>query len=222
MERYQHLLDITSAQGKRQFTDVLLPLVQRLTDSVEQDHYMNAIAAAVNVSREALSAKLATVPGSKTIRKRQYVTPEPLDPLSIEYHKIQDHLLAIMLMQPSLRAQLALMTPDMMLKPEAKQLLTFLKANPDFSGPISGQLQEVGDYVKILGLEYEELYQDVERSEMELEMARLLSRLVEAYVKHQKQKLSASLETATEAQTGSLLEQVKQLDAILKSVTGGL
>jgi DNA primase len=222
MERYQHLLDITSAQGKRQFTDVLLPLVQRLTDSVEQDHYMNAIAAAVNVSREALSAKLATVPGSKTIRKRQYVTPEPLDPLSIEYHKIQDHLLAIMLMQPSLRAQLALMTPDMMLKPEAKQLLTFLKANPDFSGPISGQLQEVGDYVKILGLEYEELYQDVERSEMELEMARLLSRLVEAYVKHQKQKLSASLETATEAQTGSLLEQVKQLDALLKSVTGGL
>jgi len=50
----------------------------------------------------------------------------------------------------------------------------------------------------------------------------LLSRLVEAYVKHQKQKLSASLEKATEAQTGSLLEQVKQLDALLKSVTGGL
>jgi DNA primase len=222
MKRYQHLLDITSAQGKRQFTDVLLPLVQHLTDSVEQDHYMNAIATVVNVSREALSSKLATIPGAKTIRKRQYVTPELLDPQSIEYHKIQDHLLAIMLMQPSLRAQLTLMTPDMMLKPEAKQLLAFLKANPDFSGPINRQLQEVGDYVKILGLEYEELYQDVEPAEMELEMARLLSRLVEAYVKHQKQKLSASLETATEAQTASLLEQVKQLDALLKSVTGGL
>jgi len=222
MERYQHLLDITSAQGKRQFTDVLLPLVQRLTDSVEQDHYMNAIAAVVNVSREALNSKLTSIPGAKTIRKRQYVTPEPLDPQSIEYHKIQDHLLAIMLMQPSLRAQLALMTHDMMLKPEAKQLLTFLKANPDFSGSIDQQLQEVGDYVKILGLEYEELYQDVEPAEMELEMARLLSRLVEAYVKHQKQKLSASLETATEVQTASLLEQVKQLDALLKSVTGGL
>jgi hypothetical protein len=127
-----------------------------------------------------------------------------------------------MLMQPSLRAQLALMTHDMMLKPEAKQLLTFLKANPDFSGSIDQQLQEVGDYVKILGLEYEELYQDVEPAEMELEMARLLSRLVEAYVKHQKQKLSASLETATEVQTALLLEQVKQLDALLKSVTGGL
>jgi DNA primase len=222
MERYQHLLDITSAQGKRQFTDVLLPLVQRLTDSVEQDHYMNAIAAVVNVSREALNSKLTSIPGAKTIRKRQYVTPEPLDPQSIEYHKIQDHLLAIMLMQPSLRAQLALMTHDMMLKPEAKQLLTFLKANPDFSGSIDQQLQEVGDYVKILGLEYEELYQDVEPAEMELEMARLLSRLVEAYVKHQKQKLSASLETATEVQTALLLEQVKQLDALLKSVTGGL
>jgi DNA primase len=222
MGRYQHLLDITSAQGKRQFTDVLLPLVQRLTDSVEQDHYMNVIASVVNVSREALSSKLATIPAAKTIRKRQSVTLEPLDPQSIEYHKLQDHLLAIMLMQPSLRAQLALMTSDMMLKPEAKQLLTFLKANPDFNGPVNRQLQEVDDYVKILGLEYEELYQDVEPAEMELEMARLLSRLVEAYVKHQKQKLSASLETATEVQTASLLEQVKQLDALLKSVTGGL
>ena len=222
MERYQHLLDITSAPGKRQFTDVLLPLVQRLTDSVEQDHYMNAIAAAINVSREALGSKLATMPGDKSVHKRQYVTPEPLDPKSIEYNKIQDHLLAIMLMQPSLRTQLPLMTSDMMLRPEAQQLLTFLKANPGFSGPTDRRLKEVGDYVKILGLEYEELYQDVEQVEMELEMARLLSRLVEAYVKHQKQKLSASLETATEVQTASLLEQVKQLDALLKSVTGGL
>ena len=42
MERYEKLLDINSAQGKREFSDVLLPVVRALTDDVEQDHYMNA------------------------------------------------------------------------------------------------------------------------------------------------------------------------------------
>jgi len=83
-------------------------------------------------------------------------------------------------------------------------------------------LKPVVEYVKILELEYEELYQNVERTELEYEVTRLQTRLVEAYVKQQKQKLAANLEVADEAQTTSLLEQVKQLDMLLKHVIGGI
>jgi hypothetical protein len=41
-------------------------------------------------------------------------------------------------------------------------------------------------------------------------------------VKQQKQKLAANLEVADEGLTTSLLEQVKQLDMLLKHVTGGI
>src|SRR5690606_29041901 len=38
IERYKGLLDITSGKGKREFTDVVLGIVRRLSDKVEQDH----------------------------------------------------------------------------------------------------------------------------------------------------------------------------------------
>jgi DNA primase len=222
MERYKQLIDITSAPGKRQFTDVLLPLVRRLQDSVEQDHYMNAIAFTIDVSRDALAAKLHGIPESKAIHKPQRMEPVLSSAEQIEYDKLQDHLLALAYMEPNLRGHLSLVTPDMLLKNEAKQLLSLLRANPQIKGESHPQLKPVVEYVKILELEYEELYQNVERTELEYEVTRLQTRLVEAYVKQQKQKLAANLEVADEAQTTSLLEQVKQLDMLLKHVIGGI
>ena len=39
MARYAAQLDLTSAQGKRQYSDILLPVIQALDDAVERDHY---------------------------------------------------------------------------------------------------------------------------------------------------------------------------------------
>ena len=222
MKRYKQLIDITSAPGKRQFTDILLPLVRRLHDSVEQDHYMNAIADSIDVSRSALAAKLHEIPEGKVIHKPQRKAPVLSSAEKIEYDKLQDHLLALACMEPNLRSRLSLVTPEMLLKPEARQLLSLLRANPQMKAESDPLLNPVAEYVKILGLEYEELYQNVERTELEYEVARLQTRLVEAYVKQQKQKLAANLEMADEALTASLLEQVKQLDRLLKRVTGGI
>jgi DNA primase len=222
MERYKQLIDVHSAPGKRQFTDVLLPLIRRLDDSVEIDHYMNAIAQTIDVSREALASKLHTIPEGKVVRKQQRVAPIMTSAEEIEYGKLQDHLLAIALMEPSLRSLLPRITADMLLKDDAKQLLNLLRSNPELKSDALTELKSVTEYVKILELEYEELYQSIEPTELEYEVTRLQTRLVEAYVKQQKQKIAASLEMASESQTASLLEQVKQLDALLKDVTGGI
>ncbi len=222
MERYKQQIDITSAPGKRQYTDVLLPLVRRLHDSVEQDHYINAIATTIDISRNALTDKLLAIPEAKAIQRSPRSLPILSSAEQIEYAKLQDHLLALALMEPNLRVKLSLVTPNMLTKDEAKQLLTLLRANPQLRADDTQQLEPVAEYVKILGLEYEELYQNIERAELEYEVIRLQTRLVEAYVKLQKQKLAAELETANEVLTTSLLEQVKQLDRLLKRVTGGI
>ena len=233
MLRYEKLLDLVSAQGKREFTDILLPVVRRLTDSVEQDHYMNKIAELTGVSREALDTKLAKTNGD-TIRKLRApkAPPQLPDKQAVEYAKAQDRILALMLLRPSMRESLQTLSEDMYAKAESKQLFAFLLANPTFDGSKSALqtlaatiqthqadgVQNLGDYVKMLALEYEELYQDLDDTELAYEASRLTARLVETYVKNQKQYLAAQLANANEDQTQALLEQVKALDSLLTRI----
>jgi DNA primase len=44
IEHYKNEVDLSSAQGKRIFTDVLLATIRRLRDPVEQEHYLKKIA----------------------------------------------------------------------------------------------------------------------------------------------------------------------------------
>lgn len=226
MDRYQKLLDVQTAEGKRRFSDVLLPVVRALSDPVEQDHYLNAIANAIGVSKEALDRKLTQTKASSELpqRRRIKTKPQPLDKVTIEQTKVQDNFLSLMLLHPPLREYMQSIEPEMLFSDTARALLTFLKANPDFTGqPNKAQeMKNFAEYAKIETLLYEELYQGLELYELQYEAARLQARLVEQFVKRQKQKLAAELETADEAVTGDLLMQVRQLDELLKHTTGGI
>lgn len=223
MVRYQGLLDVTTAEGKRKFSDVLLPVVRSLSDPVEQDHYLLAIADIIGVSKEALTTKLDKEPAADAKPlKRQKTAPPKLDKKLIENVKAQDHLLSLMLLQPRVRDGLQLMEAEMFLRGEARQLYEFLVARPDFTGKpaeIAG-LKPIADYGKILVLQFEELYQGLELTELQYEAARLQARVVEQYVKNQKQTIAAQLQDADEATTRSLLERVKGLDGLLQQVSG--
>jgi DNA primase len=221
MERYKNLLDLGSAQGKREFSDVLLPVVRALADPVEQDHYMIAIADEIGVSREALDSKFQQGGADeKRPLRRAKTTPQPIDIKLVEDRKTQDRFLAVMLLQPKTREYLELITPDMLFQPEARTLLEFLQRHPDFSGDTTTakELSKVADYVRIIHLQYEELYHGLELTELLYEAARLQTRLVERFVKNQKQTVSSKLATADEAGTRELLEQAKQLDNLLNQV----
>jgi len=255
MERYEQLLDITSAQGKREFSDVLLPVIKALADPVEQDHYLRAIAERIDISMEALTTKL-----SQTTReeikplKRQKTAPRPIDRQTVEYSKAQDHFLALVLLQPKLRDVLAPMTKAMFSRDEARQLLVYLQKNPevvipgsdvvsslsrDLVGGAAGRdpstsvgmtvgaprpssepasLSKIAEYVTILTLQYEELYSGLEFTELRYEATRLQTRLVEQFVKTQKQNLAAELRDADETASQTLLTEVKRLDALLNQV----
>jgi hypothetical protein len=86
---------------------------------------------------------------------------------------------------------------------------------------VPDDLNEISDYVKILLLQYEQLYQGLGLLELRNEAARLQTRLVEEYVKTKKVGLSHALRTANESQTETLLLEVRELDQLLKSHKGG-
>lgn len=182
---------------------------------------MIAIADAIGVSKEALTSKLhqGTQAATRPLKRSKHA-PQPIDRKLVEDVKAQDHFLALMLLQPRVREDLMLMTPDMFLRAEAKRLLEFLKAHPDFDGNAdkAKALSPIAEYVRIISLQYEELYQGLELTELQYEAARLQARLVEQFVKNTKQKVAATLNDADEATMRTLLLEVKQLDALLNQV----
>lgn len=216
-------LDLKSAPGKKQFSDTMLALVHGLSDPVERDHYINTIAKAIDVSRDALLQKMQETSGPQTMTRQRRIKTEPakLNKTAVENQRLQDNFLALMLMRKTLRAEfMQKVTIDMLYTPEAKQLLSFLDNNPEFDGKSTSLVQNLADYVKIESLLYEELYQGLELNELHYEAARLQARLIESYVKTQKLKLASQMETADEAETQTLLEQAKKHDELLKSIKG--
>ena len=219
IEKYQKQLDLNSAVGKREFSDIILRVIRQLPDSVEQDHYLGVIGKIIGVSKDALAKKLATEPTDRRRLKNIEKTASQLDPLIVDRRKTQNQLLALVLMQPALRYQLSSITHEMFIDDEARHLSDFLEQNPQFSGDPkeTAPLREIGDYVKILNLQYEELYQGLELLELRNEAARLQTRLIEQYVKTKKNELGAAMRVATEKDMPQLLQQAKALDSLLKN-----
>lgn len=220
MDRYKSHLDLDSAVGKRKFSDVLLDVVRQLKDPVEQDHYIQKIAADIGVTAEALRSKLQQTTAGPARLKQPKFDVRQAAAADVELIKFQDHLLAILLFQPALRRYLKELDDKLFEgRPECRSLLDFLRQNEDFSGDpkTAAPLQEIGDYVKILGLQFETLYQDIELLELRNEVSRLQGRVIDHYVKHEKQRLAQQIRQASESEATKLLEQVKSLDQLLKA-----
>jgi DNA primase len=224
MAVYQKRLDLTTAQGKREYSDVILSTVRALKDQVEQEHYVEALSKLLGVSKEALMTKLAA-PTSPARVLRSRSQPLQFDAKAAEVIKFQNHLLALALMVPNLRQYLQPLKAEMFPQEEAQELTAFLKAHPDFKGQSTAVegLKKLAEYSKMLVLLFEELYQGLETLELRYEAARLQVRLVERYVKAQKAVLTAAIRQpgSDETKINQLLKQAKALDDLLKTHSEG-
>jgi len=198
MERYQKQLDITSAQGKRTFSDVTLTVIRALRDQVEQDHYLQEVSKLIGVSHDALLAKMQNKTTEKPRLKTPKNPPRMPDKATADHLKTQNHLLSLVLMQPKLRPLVSIMTADMLPGEDARAVCTFLQEHPDFAGDpaTATSLRPVSDYVKMIALLFETVYQDIEPAELQFEVIRLRGKLIEQYVKMQKPFLDQAINNA--------------------------
>ena len=218
IKRYQILLDTTSAQGKRQFSDILLKVVRELHDSVEQDHYITQIAEIIGVSADSLRSKMTQTSGAERWPSPpKQVTPAMTDKEQMEAAKTQNHFMSLMLAQPGFRMYLKSINPDMLSDPSAKQILKLLDKDPKFVFDETHKLDATtSEYCEILVLLYEELYEGLELLELRNEAAQLQARLLQQYVKIKKTELASIMRDSGE--TTELMNQAKQLDILLKTV----
>jgi DNA primase len=218
VDRYTATLDLTTAQGKRELSDVVLRVVRQLPDTVEQDHYLGKLAELLSVNKQALTTKLAGVPDETQPVRRRAIQAEPqqMDKVLFEKERTEEHLLALALLQPKLRTYLYQLQPDMISGAQQKVVFDFLQEHPDYDGKDKTAVQKFADYAKILSLVYETLYQDLESVELGYEAARLQKKLIEQYVRTEKQQLVSRLQTADQKEAESLLKRAAELDELLR------
>jgi len=196
--RYQKLFDVKTAQGKKQISDALIKAIQKLKDSVERDHYLDELARITEVSSEAVRSKLtqANQDQSKTTLKRTKVdTAEPpRDP-----YAYQDRLLGLLLQYPLSRRVLETIEFEPLFsKPERPYIFEYISTNPQatISASLPMDLQSVSDYVNILLLTAEELYQSLDANERLIEAHDLVHRLQRDYKKQKQTDLTEQIRTA--------------------------
>jgi len=210
--------NLSTAEGKRFFTDSVLPIINNLDDEVEKDHYLNLIAKKLDINKDALIKKSSRVIKltPNPVKRRVNIVAEKLDKKLIDQQRYEDNFLSIMICQPSLRYLLELMSAELFTGEVAAKLFVVLTKDPEIEIVRLQDYEIIGDYVKIQILKYEELYRGLDINDIKIEADYLKSILVQNYVKQQKLIISQKLTLADEETTQNLLSQAKQLDKLLK------
>ncbi|MGH7157392.1 MAG: DNA primase [Candidatus Saccharimonadales bacterium] len=218
IDRYKDEVDLKTAAGKKAFTDELLSTIRRLRDPIEQEHYLKQIAKLTDTSLDAVKAKFATGSAPQVVLKRPK-NLAALDKTQVEYQRLQDHLLAMLLMQPKLRTLITGCKPEFFTDGPPRDVFKFILDNPDFKGDpkIAEQLQPEAEYVKILMLQFEEIYQDLPLEDLQELAGQLKRRLIDRYVKIQKRKLVIAMQEARDDnELNSLMQKADKLNALIK------
>ncbi|HSX28571.1 MAG TPA: DNA primase [Candidatus Saccharimonadales bacterium] len=214
--RYAESCDLTSAEGKRQFSTKTLEVVGKLQDPVEQEHYLGKLAEMVHGSREALAEKLHGMDQKlpqKQFRPHQAPTYEP------DKFAYQDDFLAILARFPAARDAFRYIQPSDLLGEQRQALARFLQAQPnaELTRQIPSSLQPLDTYVKIVLLTAEERY--AQRTEMECveDAFGLAKRIKKEKSKSDIQRLSHELGIAeSTGDTARATELKQQLANLIK------
>lgn len=217
---YQKNLDLTSAQGKMKFSDVVIEVIKKLDDPVEQDHYISVCSNISGVDPSALRKKLDQNASKQSIKLRYVKPAEKTKIFNKELNRAVDRLLCLALMVPATRKSLETVMTEMMTTEKQIEILKFLKENPDFDGKGDSisKLKNIAQDAKILVLQFEELYSSVDQLELRYEAERLRAKIIEYFVKERKTKLSGDLRENDESKHQEILAEVKKLDQLLKTI----
>ena len=179
--------DMTTAAGKRRFTSEALAVIRALSDSVEQEHYLNVIANMTDTSLDAVRTKLETGENEATKTLKQVKQQNEHGALVDDNHDIpyQDNLLAVLLAHPLSRHHLQDFDTSMFVDERRQMLAAWLQQHTEpVEGELPPALKPLDTYVKLVQLKAETRYDGWSDQDSSLEVAKLL-RLTE--VEHKKQ-----------------------------------
>lgn len=221
VDKYKKDFDLSTPSGKKDFGSKVVDILRLIKDPIEQEHYVKVVADESGISKEALLAKISQI--GETDRERPLKAVKSTDIIEnkqdIELKKSIDQLFSIMLCMPGTRRFASDLSEDLFQSEEQRNIYIFLRDNPTAEPKLSDheQLRQHENYVKILVVNFEELFQDIETLELQYEAERLKNKIIEQFVRNKKIEISLELKNADKAKERDLLTQSGRLDKMLKS-----
>lgn len=186
LDQYQKRLDISTASGKKQFSNISLKLIEKLNDPVEKEFYLNEVAKRLNTSKEALLAKTQAV--AKMEKPKRRIKSEKMQTQTDEFI-YEDDLLALAIMEENLAKMIKDLPENSLHGEQRNQIFTILqKGDKD-------ELQKMDNYVKILLLKADERLGKINEG-AEKEMTRLVDKVKTQKLLEQKEDFQEKLEEA--------------------------
>lgn len=215
---YEKNVDMNSASGKRQYTTAGIGLIRRLSDPVDQDHYIQLMARRSGSSVDALRQKLsgAAEPEPEARLKPVADSAKQIEPASKPH---LDDLLALMLSWPDLRGHLGQQHVELFESSDQKAVAAWLVGSSEKVDKLPSDLQKYDTYVKILLLRAETRYGSWNKEDFSLEAARLLRIAITENNKHKRDKLIEKLRDAELEGDDALAVKLRgEINALIKEM----
>jgi DNA primase len=200
VDRFEQDYDLKTAIGKRQYADRLAANLRRLADPVEQDHYVKQLAKKLDISEEAIRAKLEQAPDTvvATPAAEPRVAPAKLKPRQRGSRvELEESLLAMTLAYPDTRLTLADLSVLAFSSPERQTIFQALREQAKEPGPaLAKRLTVEANYINILLLRGEEEVSSIAPADRSLVAFGLARRLLITANKDQKEELKNRLRDA--------------------------
>ena len=220
LKQYSLREDLTTAAGKRKFTTMALDVVKMLSDSVEQEFYINKIAQYSDSSVEALKEKLShsDLQAKKIYKNVVGQTEVVQDPAYL-----QDNLLAVALIDGATHDLFRQVDVDIFIGEERRSVVKYLAENGGKSlKDTPDQLKKYDIYVKILLLKADARYADWNDQDRYFETARLIRQVVTEHKKKQKEVLTEQLRDAETLGDDTKANEIRTaLNKLIKEIQSG-
>jgi DNA primase len=211
-DRFEKDFDLTSAVGKRGYTDRLAGSLRRLGDPVERDHYVKLLAEKTGTSESAILQKLEGPADSSGDASSDY-GDQPVrravvqaDGKRTSRQMLEESLLALAMFEPEARIALEDRTSRDWSSPERERIFTALVEQREIAGSeLVKTLTDLSDYGNILLLRGEQEFTDLAPADRSLEAFGLARRLQMASNKDYKHILSTQLREAEQVGDGQLV-----------------
>jgi DNA primase len=194
LTQYTKREDMTAPIGKRRFTTAALAVVKALQDPVEQEHFMQKIAAYTSTSLATVKEKLQTT--GEVERPRELKPTHIAEEVKQDPAAHQDNMLALALIDPTVRELLAELTEDMLATDERKEVLRYSRRSTETVQATPKELQDYDTYVKILLLKADTRYGEWDDKDRYHEAARLVRLTIIEHKQKQKDALMNALRQA--------------------------
>ncbi|MFI5240359.1 MAG: DNA primase [Candidatus Saccharimonadia bacterium] len=195
-ERFKSEIDLTSAMGKRQYSDRLAANLHRLADPVEKDHYIQLLANLISATPEAVKQKVDELVTPALPRDQFRPVPTTIEPKNGP-QMIEESLVSLLLGFVDARLNLDELRPDDFNSARCREIILYLgKHEAALAGDIAKDLPNEGDYVKILTLRGEEQFGSLAPADRSLEALTLNRRLQTLANKHRREEIGNKLREA--------------------------